>query len=99
MTPHLAAEVVIPPGKTYPAGPSSVLLNSGELLLAYQVGNAEKRRNHAGESIWLRTSQGGRTGWSDARLLLGGDAHTVFGKSALVRMQNGHLGMAFSRWT
>ncbi|WP_425619109.1 exo-alpha-sialidase [Anatilimnocola sp. NA78] len=99
MTSHLGAEVVIPSGKTYPAGPSSVLLHSGELLLAYQIGNAEKRKNHAGESIWLRASRDGRTGWSDARLLFAGDAQTVFGKSALVRMQNGRLGMAFSRWT
>lgn len=99
MTSHLAAEVIIPPGKTYPAGPSSVLLKSGELLLAYQVGNAEKLKNHANESIWLRTSRDGCTGWSDARLLFGGNAQTVFGKSALVRMQNGHLGMSFSRWT
>jgi photosystem II stability/assembly factor-like uncharacterized protein len=107
MTAHLAAEVVIPAGKTYPAGPSSVLLNSGELLLAYQIGNAEKRKNHAGESIWLRSSIGGGlrssraglTGWSDARLLFGGTAETVFGKSALVRMQDGRLGLAFSRWT
>jgi hypothetical protein len=99
MVSHLAAEVLVSSGKTYPAGPSSVLLNSGELLLAYQIGNAEKRRNHAGESIWLRTSRDGRTSWLDARLLFGGNAHTVFGKSALVRMQNGRLGMAFSRWT
>lgn len=99
MSPHLAAEVLIAPGKTFPAAPSAVLLSSGEMLLAYQTGNAEKRRNHAGESIWLRSSRGGRTGWSDARLLLRGDARTVFGKSALVRMQDGRLGMAFSRWT
>ena len=99
MSSHLTAEVLIPPGKTYPAGPSSVVLKSGELLLAYQVGNAEKRRNHAGESIWLRTSRAGRTGWLDARPLFGGNAQTVFGKSALVRMQDDRLGMAFSRWT
>lgn len=99
MVSHLAAEVLVASGKTYPAGPSSVVLNSGELLLAYQVGNAEKRRNHAGESIWLRASRDGRTGWLDARLLFAGNAQTVFGKSALVRMQNGRLGMAFSRWT
>jgi photosystem II stability/assembly factor-like uncharacterized protein len=74
-------------------------LKSGELLLAYQTGNAEKRKNHANASIWLRTSRDGRTGWSDAMLLLDGDAQTVFGKAALVRMQDGRLGMAFSRWT
>ncbi len=99
MVSHLDAEVLIAPGKTYPAGPSSILLNSGEVLLAYQIGNAEKRKNHAGESIWLRTSRDGRTGWLDARLLFGGNAQTVFGKSALVRMRDGRLGMAFSRWT
>ncbi|WP_202921737.1 sialidase family protein [Anatilimnocola aggregata] len=99
MTAHLAAEVLIPSGKTYPSGPSSVLLNSGELLLAYQTGTAEKRKNHANASIWLRTSRNGRAAWSDGRLLLGGDAQTVFGKSALVRTQDGRLGMTFSRWT
>jgi photosystem II stability/assembly factor-like uncharacterized protein len=98
MTSHLAAEVLIPSGKTFPAGPSAVALKSGELLLAYQTGNAESRRNHANESIWLRTSQDGRSGWSEARRLLCGDAQTVFGKSALVRMQDGRLGMTFSRW-
>src|SRR5262249_21354807 len=99
MTSHLTPEVLVSPGKTFPAGPSAVLLNSRELLLAYQTGNAENRRNHAGESIWLRTSHDGHTGWSNARLLLGGDTHTAYGKSALVRMRDGRLGMSFSRWT
>jgi photosystem II stability/assembly factor-like uncharacterized protein len=99
MTPHLTADVLIGPGKTFPAAPSAVALQSGELLLAYQTGNAESRKNHANESIWLRTSREGRTSWADAKPLLRGDAQTVFGKSALVRMHDGRLGMTFSRWT
>lgn len=99
MASHLSTEVVISSGKTFPAAPSAVLLRSGELFLAYHTGNAQSRRNHAGESIWQRTSRGGCTAWSDPRLLLSGDARTVFGKSALIRMQDGRLGMAFSRWT
>jgi hypothetical protein len=61
MPSHLAAEVLIPAGKKYPSGPSAVSLKSGELLLAYQTGNAEHRKNHANASIWLRSSRDDRT--------------------------------------
>lgn len=99
MTAHLEPDTIIPPGKTFPAAPSAVPLKSGELLLAYQTGNAENRRHHANESIRLRTSSDDRTRWSEARLLLRGDTQTIFGKSALVRMADDRLGMTFSRWT
>lgn len=98
MEPHLSAEVLIPPGDTFPAAPAAVVLKSGELLLAYQTGNALNRKNHANETIWLTTSREGRTSWSSPRPLLRGDVQTVFGKSALVRMSDGRLGLAFSRW-
>ena len=50
MTSHLSAEVLIASGKTFPAAPSAILLRSGELLLVYQTGNAENRRNHCSSS-------------------------------------------------
>ena len=98
MTSHLMPEIVIHAGRTFPAGPSAVPLKSGEVLLAFQTGNAESRRDHANETIWLTESRDGRTGWSSPRSLLQGDSKTVYGKSALVRMTDGRLGLTFSRW-
>jgi hypothetical protein len=98
MRSHLTPEVIVPSGKTFPAAPAALLLRSGELLLAYQTGNAEDRRNHANETIWLITSLNGRTQWSSPRPLLRGSAQTVFGKSALVRLPDDRIGLTFSRW-
>jgi photosystem II stability/assembly factor-like uncharacterized protein len=98
MKQHLEPEILIPAGRTFPAGPSAVPLKSGEVLLAFQTGNAESRRNHANESMWTITSRNGRKSWSTPRPLLQGDSKTVFGKSALVRMTDGRLGLTFSRW-
>jgi sialidase-1 len=98
MQQHLEPEVIVPAGRTFPASPAAVPLKSGELLLAYQTGNAEQRRNHTDESIWLMSSSDGRRKWSSPRTLLRGDSNTVYGKSALIRLSNGNLGLTFSRW-
>jgi hypothetical protein len=98
MTPHLTPEIVVPSGRTFPASPAAVLLKSGELLLAYQTGNAEQRRDHRHETIWLVSSYNGRSSWASPRSLLRGDEHIVYGKAALVRMSDGRLGMTYSRW-
>jgi hypothetical protein len=99
MEPHLKPEVLIPAGRTFPSGPAAVTLKSGELLLAYQMGNAEQRRNHMEASVWMMTSRDGILGWSEPRLILTGGREVVYGKCALVRLSDGQLGMTFSRWT
>ena len=99
MEPHLKPEVILSAGRTFPAAPAAVTLKSGELLLAYQTGNAEQRRNHMQESVWMMTSRDGIRGWSEPRLLLTGGREVIYGKCALVRLSNGRLGMTFSRWT
>lgn len=98
MEPHLTPEVIIGPGSTFPASPAAVALKSGELLLAYQTGNAEERRNHANESLWIMTSRDEIRSWSGPRLLAAGDQETVYGKCALLRMSDGRIGLTFSRW-
>jgi hypothetical protein len=99
MRSHLEPEVIVPPGRTFPASPAAVTLKSGELLLAYQTGNAEQRRNHTYVSVWTTTSQNGIRGWSVPQLVLAGGREVAYGKCALVRLPDGRLGMAFSRWT
>ncbi len=98
MEPHLKPEVLIPAGRTFPSGPAAVTLKSGELLLAYQTGNAEHRRNHMQASVWSMTSRDGIRGWSEPRLVLTGGREVIFGKCALARLSDGRLGMTFSRW-
>lgn len=99
LEPHLKPEVIIAAGRTFPAGPAAVTLKSGELLLAYQVGNAVQRRNHMEESVWMMTSRDGIRGWSEPRLVLAGGREVIYGKCALIRLSDGRLGMTFSRWT
>ncbi len=99
LKPHLKPEVIISAGRTFPSGPAAVTLKSGELLLAYQVGNAEQRRNHTEVSVWMMTSRDGIRGWSEPRLVLTGGREVIYGKCALVRLSDGRLGMTFSRWT
>lgn len=99
MRTHMVAEVIIPQGRTFPAAPATVALKSGELLLVYQTGNAEQRRNHADESLWLMTSRDGVRRWSEPQLLFAGNREVVYGKPALVRLPDGRIGLTFSRWT
>lgn len=98
MEPHLKPEVIVSAGRTYPSGPAAVTLKSGELLLAYQTGNAERRRNHMQASVWMMTSRDGIRSWSEPRLMLTGGREVIYGKCALIRMTDGRLGMTFSRW-
>lgn len=99
MEPHLHPEVIFPAnGETFSKSPGAVELKLGELLLAYDVGNAAKRRSRSGDSLWIVTSRDARSRWPGPRELLRGDAQTIFGKPALVRMSDDRLGMAFSRW-
>jgi hypothetical protein len=99
MEPHLKPEVIVSAGRTFPSGPAAVTLKSGELLLAYQTGNAEQRRNHMLTSVWVMTSRDGIRGWSEPRLILAGGREVIYGKCALVRLSDGRLGLTFSRWT
>jgi hypothetical protein len=72
-------------------------LKSGELLLAYQTGNAEQRRNHRRQSIWMMTSRDGVRAWSQPQQVLTGGRELSYGKSALVRLPDGRLGMTFGQ--
>lgn len=98
MAEHLKPEIVIPAGRTFPAAPAAVPLKSGEILLVFQTGNAEARRNHTNETLWATTSSDSRRRWQAPRPLLRGDAKVVFGKAALLRMSDGRIGLNFSRW-
>ncbi len=99
MVSHLKPEIIFrADGVQFAKAPSAVELKSGELLLAFDIGDTATRRSRQDESLWLAKSQDGRSKWSSPQKLFHGDKETIFGKSALVRMTDGRLGLAFSRW-
>ena len=97
MEPHLKPQVLFTEkGTTFVKDPGAVPLKSGEILLAFCEAT---RKTHHGESIFLVESRDGRSSWPSPRLLLRGDTMIVYGKPALISLQEGRLGMTFSRWS
>lgn len=100
MEPHLKPQIIFPDdGVNRCKAPAAVELKSGELLLAYDLGDVATRKSHFDESLWLVTSRNGRTAWAKPRVVLLGGKKIIYGKPALLRLSADRLGMTFSTWT
>jgi hypothetical protein len=99
LTPHLESSIVVPLGEKFAHSPSAVADETGRVILAYVLGNAEHRESWSGSSIWMRVSQDGGRTWGEAIPVVTGGDSVAFAKPSLVFLPDRRLGMSYSQFT
>ncbi|MEL6899119.1 MAG: hypothetical protein AAFP90_23705, partial [Planctomycetota bacterium] len=101
---HIKPQIIVAASVDhYPASPTAVAGNDGDLVVVYQRGETKQRRRWWNSSLWMTRSRradtaGDEFDWSKPRMVFSGTRKEGFAKPALVRLGQNELGLSYSRF-